>query len=175
MSWLKLFLACALLSAPALIGQTPVPAGDAAGKKSDAAAPKASSDDDKKQEMLATIPVGQTFHGVHIPNYGPNGKLLMLLDATSAKRVNDRNFEMQDLKIEIHNNDGTNFQVQMAKSIFNADTNILTSNTPTTIKSDDFVINGESAEFHVKERFGRVFGNIKMVIDSGDKNSKKHK
>jgi hypothetical protein len=161
MSWLRLFIACALL-APM------VAFADSATPKPSPADAKTTSDTDKENAGIASIPPGQVYHGVHIPNYSPTGKLLMLFDAQSAKRIADRDIEMQELKIEIHNNDGSTFHVEMKHSVFNLDTRILTSDTPTTIKRDDFVINGSSAEFHTKEKFGRVFGNVKMIINSGD-------
>ncbi len=171
MSWLKLSLACALIAATNLHAD---PAGSdskkspPADQKSATPAPKVSSDADKENAVLSSLPANQIYNGVHIPNFSPSGKLLMLFDAKSAKRIDDRDIEMQDLKIEIHNADGSTFHVEMVHSIFNLDTRILTSNTPTTIKRDDFTINGDRAEFHVKEKFGRVFGNVKMIINSGD-------
>jgi len=187
MSWLKLPVLCALMVAPALLAD-PAPGKDSPKKddssaqksdsksdqkpdsKSDSKAPKQTSDDDKEKSMLDSLPANQIYNGVHIPNFSPTGKLLMMFDAKSAKRIDDRDIEMQDLKIEIHNNDGSTFHVEMTHSVFNLDTRILTSNTPTTIKRDDFTINGDRAEFHTKEKFGRVFGNVKMIINSGDTN-----
>lgn len=179
MWWLKLSLACALIASPALFA-APAPDNSkdsknspAPAKKSDSAggnapAPKATSAADKENNVLSSLPANQIYNGVHIPNFSPTGKLLMLFDAKSAKRISDRDIEMQDLKIEIHNNDGSTFHVEMVHSVFNLDTRVLTSNTPTTIKRDDFIINGDRAEFHTKEKFGRVFGNVKMIINSGD-------
>jgi hypothetical protein len=173
MSWLKLSLACALLAAPAVFAEPAAKDKDAkknppTDQKSRSSAAKVTSDDDKESAVLRDLPANQVYNGVHIPNFSPTGKLLMLFDAKSAKRIDDRDIEMQDLKIEIHNNDGSTFHVEMVHSVFNLDTRILTSNTPTTIKRDDFIINGDRAEFHVKEKFGRVFGNVKMIINSGD-------
>jgi hypothetical protein len=167
MSWLKLSFLCALLLVPVLSGYADEKK-DKKDKDKSTEEAKAASDEAKENAMLDSLPANQVYNGVHIPNYGPDGKLLMLFDAKSAKRVTDREIEMQDLQIEIHNKDGTTFKVQMAHSLFNLDNRVLTSDTPTTIKRDDFVINGDRAEFHTKTRFGRVFGNVKMVINSGD-------
>jgi hypothetical protein len=89
--------------------------------------------------------------------------------ASRTKRIDNRDIEMNGLKIEIHNDDGTTFHVEMAHSVFNLDTRILKSDTPTTIKRDDFTIEGQRAEFHTKERFGHMYGDVKMVIfNTGD-------
>jgi hypothetical protein len=71
---------------------------------------------------------------------------------------------MENLAIEIHNDDGTTFHVAMPHAVFNFDTKLLTSDTPTTIKRDDMIIDGDKAVFDVKKRFGRVIGNVKMTI-----------
>lgn len=124
------------------------------------------SEDEKIAAVLDPMPAGQVFNGLVIPSLGPNGQIQSLFKAESAKRIGDRDMEMTNLQIEIHNDDGTTFHVQMAHSVFNFDTKILTSDTPTTIKRNDFVINGDRAEFNVKSRFGRMLGNVKMTIFS---------
>ncbi|MDD5200753.1 MAG: hypothetical protein PHC88_13230 [Terrimicrobiaceae bacterium] len=167
-SWLSLLAALlapvALFAAPDKSPPAQKPA-DPKAKKADASGEsKSAADADKENAILASIPADQIYHGVHIPSFSPQGKLLMLFDAQSAKRINERNIEMQDLKMEIHNKDGSTFHVEMRHSVFNLDTRILASDTPTTIRRDDFIINGDKAEFHTKEKFGRVFGNVKMII-----------
>jgi len=166
-SWLSLILA--LAASATLFAQsenaTPKPSATPAAKSDAKKTPKpATSEDDKIAAVLDPMPAGQVFHGLVIPSLGPNGQIQSLFKAGSAKRIGDRDMEMQDLQIEIHNDDGTTFHVQMAHSVFNFDTKILTSDTPTTIKRDDFVIDGDRAEFNVKSRFGRMLGNVKMTI-----------
>jgi hypothetical protein len=179
-SWLSLFLA---LASPAiLVAQTekPTPKPDAtpvakAGAKN---TPKPTTDEDERiKTTLGNLPPNQIFHNVQIPSLGPNGEIQSLFKAETAKRIGDQNMEMQNLQIEIHNPDGTTFHVQMAHSIFDFSTKILTSDTPSTIKRDDFVINGDRAEFNVKTRFGRMLGNVKMTIfNTGNVgNEPKHK
>lgn len=125
---------------------------------------KAAKDEERENAVLAGIPAGETYTGLRIPSFSPGGKLLMLFEAKSAKRIADRELEMTGLAIEINNNDGTTFHVSMDHSVFNLDTRILTSDTPTTIRRNDFTIEGERAEFHTKTRFGRMLGPTTMVI-----------
>lgn len=126
--------------------------------------PKVSTEREKEDAVLGSMPLNQPITGLRIPNRDPNGNLLMLLDAQSAQRIDDRNIELRGLTLEINNTDGSAFHVQMEHSVFNLDTRILTSDTPTTIRRNDFVIDGDRAEFHTKEKFGRVIGNVKMII-----------
>lgn len=163
-SWLSLLLA--LLAPVALFAQSDKPAEKSKAGKAAASPTPATSSEAKENNMLADIPAGQTYYGLRIPNFSPTGKLLMLFDAKAAKRITDRNLDLQDLKVEIHNDDGTTFHVSMPHSVFNLDTRILTSDTPTTISREDFVINGERAEFHLKNKFGRMLGPTTMTINS---------
>ncbi len=157
-SWLSLLLA--LLAPAALFAES-----EKSKKSAKADEPPASAEQ-KEDNIVKGIPAGQTYYGLRIPNFSPSGKLLMLFDAKSAKRISERDVEMTDLKIEIHNNDGTTFHVAMEHSLFNLDTRIMTSDTPTTISRDDFVITGAKAEFHLKNKFGRMLGATKMIINS---------
>lgn len=117
-----------------------------------------------EEAMFAEIPMGETFEGVRIPQMDANGKLMMLFDTKKATRIDDRHIDMEHLKIEIHNEDGSTFHVEMPHSVFDLDTSILDSDTPVEIRRDDFIINGDTAQFHTKTKFGRIIGNVKMVI-----------
>ncbi len=118
----------------------------------------------EEQAMFRELPVGEVFEGVRIPQMDANGNLRMLFDTKKATRVDDRHIDMEKLKIEIHNDDGTTFQVAMPHSVFDLDTNILASDTPVEIRRDDFVITGDTANFHTKTKYGHIIGNVKMII-----------
>ncbi len=174
-SWFSLLAAAALLLAPSA-GAQPAPAASPTPEQKEKPAKKpkpeltdaekAARDEERENAVLESLPAGETYTGLRIPNFSPTGKLLMLFAAKSARRAGDREIEMTDLNIEINNDDGTSFRVQMAHSVFNLDTRILTSDTPTKISRDDFTIEGARAEFHTKTRFGRMLGPTTMVIKS---------
>lgn len=168
--WLSLLVAAASFGLAAVSGAQAADGTPKPEKKEKNApvteAEKAARDEERENAVLAGIPAGETYTGLRIPNFSPGGKLLMLFEAKSAKRVADRRIEMQGLAIEIHNNDGTTFHVAMEHSVFDLDTRILTSDTPTTIRRDDFTIEGQRAEFHTKTRFGRLLGPTTMVINT---------
>lgn len=123
---------------------------------------------DTEEAVLSDIPMGQPMSALVIPQRGEDGKLLSLFRVGTAKRVDDRHIEMTDLKIEYHDDDGTTFHVQMPEAVFDLETRVLASNSPTQIRREGFVIDGDTAEFHTKTRFGRMTGNVKMIIDSDD-------
>jgi hypothetical protein len=148
-------LACAAL----LVASAVASAGD---KKTPA------PDEAKEEALFNDIPKGETFRGVRVPQLDVYGNLLMLFDTKTATRVDDQHIEMEDLKIEIHNEDNTTFHVEMPHAIFDLDTRILKSDTPVTIRREDFTITGDSADFHTRTRFGRIIGNVKMEIFNTD-------
>lgn len=129
---------------------------------------ESSEDDSAESAALSDVPLNEPVNGLVIPQYSPEGELLSQFKAGSAKRVDEQHIELTDLKIEIHNDDGTTFHVQMPSAVFDLETRILTSNSPTQIRREGFVIDGDAAEFHTKTRFGRMTGNVKMVIESED-------
>jgi hypothetical protein len=123
-----------------------------------------------EQAMFKELPVGEPFEGVRIPQMDANGNLRMLFDTQKATRIDDRHIDMEKLKIEIHNEDGTTFQVSMPHSVFDLDTNILASDTPVEIRREDFVITGDTANFHTKTKYGHIIGNVKMIIYNTEDN-----
>ncbi len=118
----------------------------------------------EEDAMFRELPVGEPFEGVRIPQMDANGNLRMLFDTKKATRIDDSHIDMEKLKIEIHNEDGTTFQVAMPHSVFNLDTNILASDTPVEIRREDFIITGDTANFHTKTKYGHIIGNVKMII-----------
>jgi hypothetical protein len=54
----------------------------------------------------------------------------------------------------------------MPQSVFNIESRMLTGENGVLIKRDDFEIRGKAAEFDIKSRFGKVLGNVHMIIYS---------
>ncbi len=159
--WLSLCLLVLTLAGLHAQPSEPAPTVKPEAKKTPATV---TSEDERLNQAMQGFPAGQVFQGIQIPNRNANGRLLSLISAKTAKRIGDRDIEMENLAIEIHNEDGTTFHVAMPHAVFNFDTRLLTSDTPTTIKRDDMIIDGDKAVFDVKKRFGRVIGNVKMTI-----------
>ncbi len=118
----------------------------------------------QESDMLRDIPLDETFHGLRIPHTGPDGKLLMLLDTKSARRIDEEHIEMDDLRIEFTDEDGKTFVVTMPVATFNLSDRVLSGKETVKIEREDFVIDGDGAEFDTRNRLGKVIGNVKMLI-----------
>ena len=116
---------------------------------------------------LSMIPPGQPVKGLKIPYYGADGTTLqMTVEAEVARRVDDVNIELENLKIDAVGDDEKKFLVEMPQSVFNIESRMLTGENGVLIKRDDFEIRGKAAEFNIKSRFGKVLGNVHMIIYS---------
>jgi len=105
-------------------------------------------------------------NGIRVPQYDEDGKMLMLLEAATAKRIDDTRIEMEDVKVEASDEDGRKIFVELPYSIFNLESRILTGDKSALIRREDFEITGDSIDFNTKTRFGTMRGNIKMVIST---------
>jgi len=124
----------------------------------------AKEEESNESSMLRDIPMNETFQGLRIPHSGPDGKLIMLLDTKSARRVDEEHVEMDNLRIEFADEDGKTFVVTMPVATFNLTNRVLTGNQTVKIQREDFVIDGDGAEFDTRNRLGKVTGNVKMLI-----------
>ncbi len=134
-------------------------------KKKEVPAEEASSSDGEFD--LSMIPPGQPVKGLKIPYYGADGTTLqMTFEAEVARRVDDTNIELENLKIDAVGDDEKKFLVEMPQSVFNIESRMLAGENGVLIKRDDFEIRGKAAEFDIKNRFGKVLGNVQMIIYS---------
>lgn len=116
-------------------------------------------------EMDLPVPAGQPVKGIKVPFYGADGTTLqMVLEAEVARRVDDSNIEMDQMKINATSDDGSKMLVEMPQSVFNMETRMLSGEKGVAITRDDFEITGGAGEFDLKSRFGKVIGNVKMII-----------
>lgn len=114
---------------------------------------------------LSMVPAGQPVKGIKIPYYGPDGVTLqMVFEAETARRIDDSNIEMENLKIEGDSDDGRKFFIEFPRSLFNVEKRTLTGDAGVSIRREDFEITGKAAEFDIKTRNGTVIGNVKMTI-----------
>jgi len=123
----------------------------------------------KVDDQPFDIPVmkGQDVYGIKIPTYGPDGKLQMQFAADVARKLDDKTLELEKLTVEVADPKGA-VEVTIPKSRFDTETRVLSGNDGAKIKRADFEITGDTVEFHVKSRFSRLGGNVKMIIYSLD-------
>jgi hypothetical protein len=140
--------------------------------KKEAAAPEKPSKKVKReatpnaaeQEIEIPVPEGLPVKGIKVPSYSPEGKLLMMLDAEQARKLDADRIEFENLKIDAYSEDDKKIYVELPRSIFNLTTRILTSESRVLIRREDFELVGDAGEFYTKNRFAKILGNVKMTI-----------
>lgn len=120
----------------------------------------------QESEFDLPVPMGMPVNGIKIPQYDEDGKLLMLLEAGVAKKVDDQHIEMEDLKLQALDANGEKIFVELPQALFNLQTRILTGDKTAKIYRDDFEITGDGIDFNTKTRFGTLRGNVRMLIST---------
>ncbi len=119
---------------------------------------------DGEQEIDIPVPDGVPVKGIKVPSYSADGKLLMMLDAEQARKLDADRIEFENLKIDAYSDDDKKIYVELPRSIFNLTTRILTSESRVLIRREDFELVGDAGEFYTKIRFAKILGNVKMTI-----------
>lgn len=134
-------------------------------KKSEAAASPSAS-----VEGQVPLPIGHEAKGLVLPDIDAEGHLHARFNAGTAKRVDANHMEFHDLNITTFTDDNqVDLQIKMADSLLDLNTHVLSSEQRTTIKSSDFEIAGDRAQFDTAARHGTLTGNIKMVLTNAQK------
>jgi hypothetical protein len=133
-------------------------------KKAKETKAKADSPPTNEQEIDIPVPDGVPVKGIKVPSYSADGKLLMMLDAEQARKLDADRIEFENLKIDAYSDDDKKIYVELPRSIFNLTTRILTSESRVLIRREDFELVGDAGEFYTKNRFAKILGNVKMTI-----------
>jgi hypothetical protein len=120
--------------------------------------------EESEQEIDIPVPDGVPVKGIKVPSYSPEGKLLMMLDAEQARKLDADRIEFENLKIDAYSDDDKKIYVELPRSTFNLTTRILTSESRVLIRREDFELVGDAGEFYTKNRFAKILGNVKMTI-----------
>jgi hypothetical protein len=121
------------------------------------------------QDIDIPVPEGVPVKGIKVPSYSPEGKLLMMLDAEQARKLDADRIEFENLKIDAYTEDDKKIYVELPRSIFNLTTRILTSESRVLIRREDFELVGDAGEFYTRNRFAKILGNVKMTIFNTEK------
>jgi hypothetical protein len=166
---LSLAFACAL-SAGSLAAQdsaaTPPNKEAASPEKTSKKAKGEPKKTDSDHDIDIPVPDGVPVKGIKVPSYSADGKLLMMLDAEQARKLDADRIEFENLKIDAYSDDDKKIYVELPRSIFNLSTRILTSESRVLIRREDFELVGDAGEFYTKNRFAKILGNVKMTIFS---------
>lgn len=110
------------------------------------------------------VPEGMPVTGIKVPHYDDEGNLLMVLEASVAKRSQPQTIEMEDLKLEAIDEEGKKILIEMPVSTFDLDSKVLKGDKNASIQREDLRVTADSLEFDTNTRFGKLRGNIKMVV-----------
>ena len=121
----------------------------------------------KESSIDLPAPVGEEMKGITIPQYDADGTLRMKFSTETARKMDEHNVEMNDLKIEFFEKDGKDIVVTVPHALFNLETKLLIADTTTTLKREDFDMVGDSATFDTAKRFGTMKGHVHTEIRNG--------
>lgn len=113
------------------------------------------------QKIDLPVPVGEPVKGIKIPQYDDSGKMTMCLIAETAQKLNENQVELGKLKIQFNEKEEKEITVEIPHSMLNLESKILTADSETTIRREDFEIVGESAVFDTLARQGRFKGHVR--------------
>ena len=126
------------------------------------------ADDDigQSRRIDLPVPIGHDVKGLRLPVRNDQGKVEMLFDMESARRLDDQNIEMHTVTIQTYNQQTfkPDAKIDMISSTMNLDTEVITTKEPLRITRDDFFLTADGGQFNSKTRQGTVFGNIHLVI-----------
>ncbi|MCX6957923.1 MAG: LPS export ABC transporter periplasmic protein LptC [Verrucomicrobiae bacterium] len=121
----------------------------------------------KSDEIDLPAPVGEEMEGITIPQYDADGKLKMKLSCETARKTDEHNVTIHGLKIEFFEKDGKDMTVTASEAMFDLANTLLSTETTTTIKREDFLMVGDSATFDTTKRFGTMKGHVHTDIRNG--------
>jgi hypothetical protein len=114
------------------------------------------------------IPVGEPVKGIKIPQYDEAGKMTMCLTAATAQKIDEHQVELGKLKVQFNEKEDKEIMVEIPHSLLDLETKILTADSETTIKREDFEIIGESAVFDTVTRQGSFKGHVHASFLNGN-------
>ena len=131
----------------------------------------------RKVEIDIPVPEGQPQKGVQVPIYDTDGKLRMRFDIGVGTWVDEVNVKLEKVRVATFKEDGSrDMDMDLPDAMLNKKTSIVTSNTPVSIKRDDFEVMGNTMSFNLESHEGTLGGGVKMLIyDRNEVNKQKEK
>lgn len=103
--------------------------------------------------------------GLKIPYADSKGKLQMIYYIGVATRLDKDKVRMKETKVETYNDEGeVEMTVDLPVSELDLNTKVVTSNTETKIKRDDFTIRGDSVKFNTVTKEASLVGHVRMIV-----------
>ena len=122
--------------------------------------------DDQGLKASKFMPLNKPNLRVKIPQF-KNGKLDCLIKADEMIRIDEENVRIQNMNIDFFESGNKEMQVTFKKAKYNFLDNKINSNDETlVIRPNYFTLTGESLEFDVDKKQGRMVGKVKMVLSN---------
>ena len=122
--------------------------------------------DDQGLKASKFMPLNKPNLRVKIPQF-KNGKLDCLIKADEMIRIDKENVRIQNMNIDFFESGNKEMQVTFKKAKYNFIDNKINSNDETlVIRPNYFTLTGESMEFDVDKKQGRMVGKVKMVLSN---------
>ena len=122
--------------------------------------------DDQGLKASKFMPLNKPNLRVKIPQF-KNGKLDCLIKADEIIRIDEENVRIQNMNIDFFESGNKEMQVTFKKAKYNFIDNKINSNDETlVIRPNYFTLTGESLEFDVDKKQGRMVGKVKMVLSN---------
>ena len=122
--------------------------------------------DDQGLKASKFMPLNKPNLRVKIPQF-KNGKLGCLIKADEMIRIDEENVRIQNMNIDFFESGNKEMQVTFKKAKYNFIDNKINSNDETlVIRPNYFTLTGESLEFDVDKKQGRMVGKVKMVLSN---------
>ncbi len=122
--------------------------------------------DDQGLKASKFMPLNKPNLRVKIPQF-KNGKLDCLIKADEMIRIDKKNVRIQNMNIDFFESGNKEMQVTFKKAKYNFIDNKINSNDETlVIRPNYFTLTGESLEFDVDKKQGRMVGKVKMVLSN---------
>ena len=122
--------------------------------------------DDQGLKASKFMPLNKPNLRVKIPQF-KNGKLDCLIKADEMIRIDEENVRIQNMNIDFFESGNKEMQVTFKKAKYNFIDNKINSNDETlVIRPNYFTLTGESLEFDIDKKQGRMVGKVKMVLSN---------
>ena len=114
------------------------------------------------------MPINKPNIRIKIPQF-KDGKLDCVISAEEMTRITDDDVRLKGMNIDFYDNSNREMQVYFKSATYSLVRNKLKSKEVTQVSRPDyFTLTGESIEFDVDKRQGRMIGKVRMVLHDSD-------
>ena len=114
------------------------------------------------------MPINKPNIRIKIPQF-KDGKLDCVISAEEMTRITDDDVRLKGMHIDFYDNSNREMQVYFKSATYSLVRNKLKSKEVTQVSRPDyFTLTGESMEFDVDKRQGRMIGKVRMVLHDSD-------